>query len=51
MNISIIDRNYTSVSVLEDMKEVGEWLREEPYMVVVDEDQTKIGLLTGKDYI
>ena len=51
MNASLIDTNFISVSVLEDMQQVGEWLREHPYYVIVDEDLQKIGIVTAEDVI
>lgn len=45
----LIERNYPSVSVLEDMNQIAEWLRERDYFVVIDEDLDAIGVITLKD--
>jgi len=48
---SLIDRDVTSVSVLEEIYEVGEWLKVQHYMAVVDEDMKTIGIITRKDIL
>jgi CBS domain-containing protein len=48
---SLIDRNYYSVSVLEDMQEIGKWLQEREYYAVIDEEDRTIGIVTEKDFI
>jgi signal transduction histidine kinase len=45
----LIDRNFTSASVLEDTRVIAEWLKEHPYIAIVDEEQQTIGIITGKD--
>jgi len=45
----LIDRNYTSISILEDMYEVSEWLKELDYLCVVDEELKIKGIITLKD--
>jgi len=44
-----IDRRVLSASVLEDTRVMANWLREVPYMAIVDEDSNVIGIITIKD--
>ena len=51
MNVNIIDKKFTSVSILEEMYQVGEWLTERPYYVIVDENLQNVGIVTINDFI
>jgi CBS domain-containing protein len=52
MNVAaIIDKNYVSVSILEDTRQIREWLRECSYLAVVDEDLQTVGIITRDDVI
>ncbi|WP_191163144.1 CBS domain-containing protein [Mucilaginibacter glaciei] len=33
------------------MSQIREWLQKHPYMVIVDEDLEKVGIVTAKDYL
>jgi hypothetical protein len=45
----LINKNYPSVSVLEDMQQIAEWLKEKDDFVVIDEELHAIGVVTLKD--
>ena len=49
MIASIIDRDYTSVSILEEMSNIAEWLVTDPYLVIVDEELCSVGILVQRD--
>lgn len=52
MNISLlIDKNYSSCSILEDMEELFEWLKESNYLVVVNEELKVAGIVNQNDLI
>lgn len=44
-----IDTNYISVSILEEMEEISEWLKIHDYLVVIDEELKAVGIVTLKD--
>jgi hypothetical protein len=44
-----IDRNYRSASVLEDPKQLAKWLKESPYIVLMDENMSVAGVINSKD--
>ncbi|TWR30937.1 hypothetical protein FPZ43_00190 [Mucilaginibacter pallidiroseus] len=48
---AIITRDYTSVSILEDTRQVLQWLKVNEFLVVVDEDLKTVGLITPVDMI
>lgn len=47
---ALVDRDFISVSILEDMQQVGEWLNERFYLAVVDEDLAITGIITREDH-
>jgi Mg/Co/Ni transporter MgtE len=50
MNIDcLIDRDFVSVSVLEEMTQIAEWLEDSPYLAIVDEEIQIIGILLPDD--
>jgi hypothetical protein len=52
MNIdSLIDRDFVSVSVLEEMTQIAEWLKDSPYLAIVDEEIQTIGILLPQDAV
>jgi CBS domain-containing protein len=52
MNISkLIDKNYASCSILEDMEELFEWLKSIPYLVVINEELKVAGVVNQNDLI
>lgn len=46
---ALITRNFVTVSVLEDTRDVSEWLHRDDYVVVMDEHDKVLGILTLKD--
>jgi predicted transcriptional regulator len=47
----LIDRQFASVSVLEEMSQIAEWLKESPYLAIVDEELQTIGILLPEDVL
>lgn len=47
----IIDRNYSSVSILEDMQEIAGWLKGCRYLAIVDEEPKTVGVVTRSDVV
>lgn len=46
---ALITRKFVTVSVLEDTRDVSEWLHRDDYVVVIDEHEKALGVLTLKD--
>jgi predicted transcriptional regulator len=46
---NLIDRDYLSVSILEDMQQISEWLKEKPYLAIVDEELKVVGIVILQD--
>jgi predicted transcriptional regulator len=52
MDISqMIETNYTSVSILEDTRHIMEWLKENEFLAVVDEEMRTVGIVAACDMI
>lgn len=50
MKISnLVDYEYTTASILEDTRDIFEWLRGRKYLAIMDENQTTVGIVTVKD--
>lgn len=50
MKINIlIDREYRSIDLLEEVFEVSEWLKEIRYLVAIDENLSAVGIVTIDD--
>jgi predicted transcriptional regulator len=47
---TLIDREVYSLSILDEMYEVGKWLTERPYYAIVQEDLKVAGIITVKDF-
>lgn len=45
----LIDRNYSSCDILEEVFEVAEWLQELKYLVPIDEHLLEAGIVTLED--
>lgn len=45
----IIDTNYTTISILEDMQQVAEWLQDTDCFAVMDEELKIVAIITLKD--
>jgi predicted transcriptional regulator len=45
----LIDRDYDSVSILERVSQVTEWLNQKDYFVVIDKDLRAMGVITLQD--
>jgi predicted transcriptional regulator len=47
--INLIDRQVPGSSILEDTRVISVWLKENPYLAIIDEKQYVTGILTLKD--
>lgn len=47
----MIETNYTSISILEDPRQIMEWLKENEFLAVVDEEMRTVGIVTACDMI
>lgn len=48
---SLVDKNYRTVSVLEDTRDIFEWLRDERYLAVQEENSATVGIITILDLL
>jgi len=48
---NLIDRDYLSTSILEDIKDISEWLKETDYLTVIGQEFKAIGIVTLKDVL
>jgi signal transduction histidine kinase len=46
---TLVDRNFSTASVLEDISHISKLLNDHEYVAVIDEDLTTIGIVTLKD--
>ncbi|SDE65482.1 CBS domain-containing protein [Mucilaginibacter pineti] len=46
---NIIVKNFTTICASEEMHEVAEWLKDQSFLAVADEDSKVIGIITMKD--
>lgn len=47
----LIDHNFYSLSILEDMQQIAEWLQKQNYYAIVDEELQTIGIVTAQDFV
>lgn len=47
----LIDQNYYSLSILEDMQQIAEWLQQQNYYAIVDEELKTVGIVTAQDFV
>lgn len=46
---NLINRHFTSASILEDMRDISQWLNERQYLAIIDEEEQTGGIITLKD--
>lgn len=47
--LNLIERHVPGASILEDTRVISNWLKESPYIAVIDEEQRVTGIVTLKD--
>jgi predicted transcriptional regulator len=49
--LNLIDRDFGSVSILEEMSHIERWLEENPYFAIIDENMNTVGILVKEDAV